>query len=121
MAVLLIIFYVPLTYIFLGTLPLFWAVISVYMFYAVRGYATPVLKDLVNQNCDSSVRATVLSIRNLVIRFGFALLGPMIGMVSVASSLSLAFITAGVILLANSMWTAHRLFRYHPEFFSQPR
>jgi hypothetical protein len=42
-------------------------------------------------------------------------------MVSVASSLSLAFITAGVILLITSIWTAHRLHRYLPEFFSRNR
>ena len=111
----LFIFYLPSTYIFLGALPLIPALISLYLFFAVRGYATPVLKDLVNQNCDSSTRATVLSIRSLVIRLGFALLGPSIGLVSDGSSLSFALILAGILLLILAILAGSRLIFCMPE------
>lgn len=116
-ALLLIILYIPLTYILLGTLPLVPALLSLYLFYSVRGYATPLLKDLINQNCESSVRATVLSIRNLFIRFGFALLGPSIGWMSNNYSLSSGLILAGLILLFFSSIAGFRLARFLPESF----
>ncbi len=116
-AFLLIILYIPLTYILLGTLSLVPALISLYLFYSVRGYATPLLKDLINQNCESSTRATVLSIRNLFVRFGFALLGPSIGWMSNNYSLSSGLILAGLILLFFSSIAGFRLARFLPESF----
>ena len=116
-ALLLIIFYIPFAYIFLGALPLIPALLTLYIFYSVRGYATPLLKDLINQNCDSSIRATVLSIRNLFIRFGFALLGPAIGWMSNNYSLSSGLILAGFILLLFSSIAGFRLHMFLPESF----
>jgi MFS family permease len=116
-SLLLIIFYLPATYIFLGWLPLIPALVCLYLFYAVRGYATPVLKDLINKNCGSSTRATVLSIRNLIIRLGFALLGPSIGLVSDNSTLSLALILSGILLLILAMIAGSRLIFNMPELF----
>lgn len=117
-SLLLIIIYIPSAYIFLGILPLFPALISLYLFYGVRGYATPVLKDLINQNCKSATRATVLSIRSLIIRLGFALLGPAIGVVSGTYSLSLAFILAGTLLLIFAIIAGCRLYFHLPESFN---
>jgi MFS family permease len=116
-SLLLIIFYLPSAYIFLGWLPLIPALISLYLFYAVRGYATPVLKDLINQNCDSSTRATVLSIRSLIIRLGFAFLGPSIGLVSDGLTLSYALMMAGILLLIMAILAGSRLIFCMPEIF----
>jgi len=116
-ALLVIVFYIPITYILLGWLPLVPALLSLYLFYSVRGYATPLLKDFINQNCDSSIRATVLSIRNLFIRFGFALLGPSIGWMSNNSSLSSGLILAGLILLCFSSIAGFKLHKFLPECF----
>ncbi len=118
-SLLLIIVYIPCGYIFLGWLPLLPALISLYLFYGVRGYATPVLKDLINQNCESPTRATVLSIRNLIIRFGFTLLGPAIGLVSSTYTLSLALILAGAALLILTIPAGYRLYACLPEAFSK--
>lgn len=117
-SMLLIICYLPAGYIFLGTLPFLPAIISLFLFYGVRGYATPVLKDLINNHCEPSVRATVLSIRSLIIRFGFALIGPGIGIVSNHFSLPLALALAGILLLIFSIVTGSWLFRKLPEEFS---
>ena len=118
-SLLLIIIYIPCGYIFLGWLPLLPALISLYLFYGVRGYATPVLKDLINQNCESPTRATVLSIRNLIIRFGFTLLGPAIGLVSSTYTLSSALILAGAVLLILTILAGCRLYACQPEVFSK--
>ena len=116
-SLLLIILYLPTAYILLGWLPVIPALISLYLFYAVRGYATPVLKDFINQNCDSTTRATVLSIRSLIIRLGFALLGPSIGLVSDALTLSFALISAGTLLLILAILAGSRLIFCMPEIF----
>jgi MFS family permease len=113
----LIVVYLPSTYIFLGMLQLIPAIICLFLFYAVRGYATPVLKDLINQNCSSSTRATVLSIRSLIIRLGFAILGPLIGWVSDISTLSSALIFSGILLLIMGIFAGCRLVFYMPETF----
>lgn len=111
----LIIVYLPSAYILMGILPLIPALFCLYLFYAVRGYATPVLKDLINQNCHSATRATVLSIRSLIIRLGFALLGPTIGSISDGFNLSAALISAGCVLLSLAIFAGYRLIACLPQ------
>jgi MFS family permease len=109
-AILSIVLCIPSAYIFLGMVQLVPAVMVLLLFYAIRGYATPLLKDLVNSHCLSETRATVLSIRNMIIRFGFTLLGPFMGSLSAGYSLSLALKTSGLILLILSGIAAFFLF-----------
>lgn len=77
-----IIIFIPLGYLWISILPLSIAIATMFLFYLVRGYATPVLKDLINNNCSSDIRATVLSIRSLLIRISFSVIGPFIGYMS---------------------------------------
>lgn len=65
-------------------------------FYMVRGLATPVLKDYINQYTDSKVRATILSIRNFEIRIIFAAIGPILGYLTDTFSLQTALLIAGI-------------------------
>jgi uncharacterized membrane protein len=80
--------------------------VVLYLFYLVRGYATPVLKDYINRITDSSIRATVLSVRNFIIRLLFALTGPLLGWVKDVYSLPQALLLAGFIFLIISTLTA---------------
>ena len=52
-----------------------WALPILFLFYIVRGIATPLLKDYIHVLIDSDVRATVLSLRNMFIRIIFAIIG----------------------------------------------
>lgn len=72
-------------------------------FYMVRGLATPVLKDYINQYTDSKVRATILSIRNFEIRIIFAAVGPVLGYLTDAFSLQTALFVAGISYFAAAM------------------
>ncbi len=99
LAIVSIIFIIPGSYILLGVMDLMPALLVLFVFYAIRGYATPLLKDLVNRYCASETRATVLSIRSLIIRFSFALLGPFIGSLSAGHNLAVALQVSGLILL----------------------
>ena len=97
-AIFSIILFIPASYILLGILPLIPAIGMLIVFYGIRGYATPLLKDMANFYCHSATRATVLSIRNMIIRFGFAVLGPCIGALVAGFSLEYALIISGSIL-----------------------
>ncbi|MDD2305587.1 MAG: MFS transporter [Prolixibacteraceae bacterium] len=72
-------------------------------FYMVRGIATPVLKDQINQYTDSKVRATILSVRNLEIRIIFAAIGPALGYLTDKFSLSTALMVTGIIYFVAGM------------------
>jgi MFS family permease len=65
-------------------------------FYMVRGIATPVLKDQINQYTDSKVRATILSVRNLEIRIIFAAIGPVLGYLTDTFNLQTALMITGI-------------------------
>lgn len=75
------------------------------IFYMARGVATPVLKDYINQITPSEIRATVLSVRSLLIRAVFAVIAPLFGWLSDALSLSQALLIVGLVFMALSMST----------------
>lgn len=74
-------------------------------FYMVRGLATPVLKDYINQYTDSTVRATILSVRNFEIRIIFAIIGPVLGYLTDHFSLKTALMVAGITYFTAAMWS----------------
>ena len=74
--------------------------VFLFFFYIVRGFATPILKGYINQITFSEMRATVLSIRNFVIRLMFAAMAPLVGWLHDLYSLSVALqATAAIIFI----------------------
>lgn len=69
-----------------------------FLFYIVRGFATPILKGYINRQTFSEMRATVLSIRNFIIRLLFATMAPFIGWLNDAFSLAFALQITAVII-----------------------
>jgi MFS family permease len=67
------------------------------IFYLARGLATPTLRNYINIITTSEVRATVLSIRNFLIRLIFAITGPIWGWMTDKYSLQSAILSAGII------------------------
>lgn len=70
--------------------------IAILMFYIIRGIATPVLKNYINELCEPNVRATVLSVRNLAIRLVFAIVAPVLGWFADIYTIQQAFIFGGI-------------------------
>ena len=70
------------------------------MFYLCRGIATPVLKDYVNRMTSSDIRATVLSLRSLIIRACFVVVAPLFGYAADIWSLQKAFVILGIVFIA---------------------
>lgn len=105
-SVLLIAMLIPAGYLALSLFRLPSGLVILYLFYLVRGYATPVLKDYINRITSSGIRATVLSVRNFIIRLLFAGVGPLLGWVKDLYSLPRALALAGTIFLVLGIFTA---------------
>ena len=88
--------FVPLSYIAIGFINSIYALGVFALFYMIRGVATPVLKDLVNTHTPSDIRATVLSVRNFVIRMVFVFIAPAFGYLTDNYGYQQSFIVAGL-------------------------
>ena len=69
-----------------------------FLFYIIRGFATPILKGYIYRQTFSEMRATVLSIRNFIIRLIFASMAPFLGWLNDAFSLALALQVSALII-----------------------
>lgn len=96
---------IPAGFIALSRIHALWGIAILFLFYIFRGIATPVLKDYINRLCDSDVRATVLSVRNFVIRIFFAVIGPLAGWYSDKYTLQSALLLSGLIFLFFALTT----------------
>ncbi len=101
-SVLIIAILVPGGYLILGNMNTYFALPFLFLFYIIRGFATPVLKDYINRMSSSDIRATVLSVRNFIIRLYFALIAPFLGWYTDKFSITEALIVAGIIFGALS-------------------
>lgn len=79
-----------------------WGLFFILMFYLARGVATPILKDNINRITPSNMRATILSVRNFIIRILFAVLAPFYGWAIDALSLGSALTIAGLVFIVLS-------------------
>lgn len=77
----------------------FIAFVPMMLLFFVRGTAHPILKNYINKYTDSSQRATVLSLRSLLIRLLFFGLGPLLGFVTNKFSLEYALYLSGFSVL----------------------
>ncbi len=100
---LVIILFLSVGYFLAGIAITFWGIAFMFLFYLVRGLATPILKNYINQYTESEVRATMLSVRNFIIRITFAVIGPLLGWITDNISLNYAFILAGGIYLISAL------------------
>jgi MFS family permease len=93
---------IPLLMIFSGLVPAFAIIPLLIVFYFLRGIATPVLKDYINKQTGSEIRATVMSLRDLAIRVFFALFAPLAGWITDSHSLGagLSFMGGFILLLS---------------------
>ena len=102
-ALIIIILLLSLAYFSSGIYITYAGISFLFLFYLIRGIASPVLKNYINQYTESEVRATILSVRNFVIRIIFAVLGPFLGWLTDNYSLKIAFIMAGLFYVVSSM------------------
>ncbi|MFB6317944.1 MFS transporter [Saccharicrinis sp. FJH54] len=98
-----ILFFIPTGFFLTGLLNNYITIGILVLFYLVRGVATPVLKNYINVHASSTDRATIFSIRSLVIRILFVLVGPLCGWLIDSYGYPTMFITIGFMLLFLNM------------------
>ncbi|BCS96608.1 MFS transporter [Desulfoluna limicola] len=86
-----------------------WAVGLLFLFYTVRGVATPVLRNYINASTPSEIRATVLSIRSLIIRLAFVVIGPFLGWYADRSGMPATLFAGGLVFLVAGVWSGLQL------------
>ena len=80
-----------------GLTGIFWLAATVYcLSISLRATSDPILRTWINQNTESSVRATVLSMNSQVKSLGQMIGGSAIGAIGSAISLPVALVTTGL-------------------------
>jgi len=90
-------FFIFSSFLLLPLLPGYSGLGILLVFYLARGLATPTLRNYINIITSSETRATVLSVRNFLIRLIFAVTGPLWGWITDKYSLTSAILSAGLI------------------------
>jgi MFS family permease len=98
-----IILLISVSYFLSGFVISYWGMAFLFLFYLVRGIASPVLKNYMNQYTQSDIRATILSVRDFIIRIIFAVIGPFLGWITDNVNLKSAFILAGGIYFISAL------------------
>ena len=86
-----------LAYIALGISDSWAGLFFLLIFYLARGLATVTLRNYINLITSSDIRATVLSVRNFIIRLIFVLTGPLFGRITDHYNLQTALFSAAII------------------------
>lgn len=110
-----LILFLFLGFVMAGFIRSYWAMPFIVIFYLARGVATPILKDSINRIAPAPMRATILSVRNFIIRIIFSVWGPFYGWLTDRWSLTVALITAGFIFIILSTLTFIALFKVERE------
>lgn len=91
----IIILAITVGYLLSGVVISWFGISFLFLFYLVRGMATPLLKNHLHLYTNSDVRATILSVRDFSIRIIFAVVGPILGWLTDNVNLQAAFLFAG--------------------------
>ena len=108
---LFIVFSISTGYLMIGNLTTHLAMFSLFIFYLARGIATPVLRNYINEITPSEIRATVLSIRSLVIRLLFVIVGPLLGWYADISGVPAALTVGGGLFFVGGVGSGVALMR----------
>lgn len=90
---------IGISYLLMGNFIYLFSFVFVVIIQLVKGFAWIVISDYVNQLTESSIRATVLSVKSLIERLFFVLLSPFIGVVVDVYSLQQALMLSGIMVL----------------------
>ena len=99
------------SFIFLGYNTSVYGLIFILFIYLLRGLVTPILRNAINENTTSNKRATVLSIRSLIIRISFAISAPILGYIADNYSLAISFYGLAIVVGFFSILSAIKLYR----------
>lgn len=99
-------------YYLVASLSFLWAIGFLFIFYFIRGFSNPLFQTYINRLVPSDRRATVLSVKQLIGRLIFAIVGPFIGWTVDVYSLSTALYLAGAIYLLAGIYCLLKLHQH---------
>ena len=89
--------------------PNYFGLILIFAIYYLRGILTPLLKNQININTESNIRATVMSVRSFILRIGFAITAPILGYLSDNISITHSFLLLSVLIIIISSLSSVKL------------
>ena len=92
-----LLFSLSICYVISANLLNYWGLLIIFVFYFVRGFATPILREYMNRDTPSEMRATVMSIRSFIIRILYFIIGPFLGYFADVYTFTQALTLAGII------------------------
>jgi len=98
-----------ISFLFLGYNASVFGLIFILLIYLLRGIVTPILRNEINENTTSNKRATVLSVRSLIIRISFAISAPILGYIADNYSLAISFYCLAIVVGFFSILSAIKL------------
>ena len=110
-----VLFYLSLSmtisFLLLGYSTSVYGLIFILFIYLLRGLVTPILRNEINENTTSNKRATVLSVRSLIIRIFFAISAPILGYIADNYSLAISFYGLAIVVGFFSILSAIKLYK----------
>lgn len=88
-----------LCYILMGKIIFIFSFIFAFLFQFVSGFSSVVISDYIHKETDSSVRATILSVKSFVSHIFYALVAPIVGWLVDAYTLPQALMIIGVVII----------------------
>ena len=95
-------FLMSLSFLLIYLLPNLFGLFFIFIIYYFRGIITPVLKNQININTTSNIRATVMSIRSFILRISFAIIAPILGIIADNKGISESFLLLSIIIITIS-------------------
>jgi len=92
-------FFMSISFILVYFLPNYFGLIFIFIIYYLRGIVTPILKNQININTTSKIRATVMSVRSFVLRISFAIVAPILGIMADNKSIISSYLFLSIIIL----------------------
>ena len=79
--------------------PNYLGLIFIFLIYYLRGVVTPLLKNQINNNTSSNIRATVMSVRSFVLRISFAIVAPILGYLADNKGLEDSYLIVSILII----------------------
>ena len=92
-------FFMSISFLLVYFLPNYFGLIFIFIIYYLRGIVTPILKNQININTTSKIRATVMSVRSFVLRISFAIVAPILGIMADNKSIISSYLFLSIIIL----------------------
>ena len=101
--------FMSISFLLVYLFPNYFGLVFIFIIYYLRGIVTPILKNQINLNTESNIRATVMSVRSFVLRISFAIIAPILGLMADNKGISDSFLLLSILIIIFSSISIFRL------------